>query len=78
MHSGSHVHEIVACLKFLRESRVQQASWQEVSGELEVRLCELMQKMITGPLTGQMFVPSPVEFLSAAEVERSLTEQTTV
>ena len=78
MHSGSHVHEISECLNFVRASRGRNATLQEVAIELEVRLCELMHKMITSPLTGQMFVPSPVEFLSAAQVNKSLLEQTSI
>ena len=78
MQTGSHVREIVECLRFVRESRERETSLQEVTFEIEVRLCELMQRMLTGPLTGQMFVPLPAEFLSETEIEKSLADQTTV
>ena len=78
MQTGSHVLEIVECLRFVRESRERETSLQEVTFEIEVRLCELMQRMLTSPLTGQMFVPLPAEFLSETEIQKSLADQTTV
>lgn len=78
MQVGSHVHDILDCLRFVRESRTLGCDVEELRHELEVRLCELMQKMITGPLTGRMFAALPRDFLSHDQVRKSLCEQTVV
>ena len=80
MQTSSHIHELVDCLKAVRAARVRDSSSaeQEALHDVEVRLCELMQKMLTGSLTGQMFAPLPHELLSASDIKDSLVDQTTV
>ena len=82
MLAGSHVHDVLDCLQFVRTWREQNPSHHsevsELFNELEVRLCELMSKMLTGPLTGKMFAMFPHEQLTAEQMQASLREQTTV
>ena len=80
MQTGSHIHDLVDCLKVVRAARVNDGSSaeQEALHDVEVRLCELIQKMLNGSLTGQMFAPLPHELMSASDINRSLVDQTTV
>jgi hypothetical protein len=78
MQTGSHVHDIVRCLQFVRESRENKTPAEEVLHEMEVRLCELMHQMITSPLTGKMFAVQPQEQVTEQEALASLKAQTTV
>lgn len=78
MHVGSHVEDIVNCLVFVRGCRRSNTPVEEVINEVEVRLCELMQQMITSPLTGKMFAIQPQEYVTPSEMARSLDSQTFV
>ena len=80
MQTGSYIHDLVDCLKAVRQARVDGGSSaeEEALHDVDVRLCELMQKMLTGSLTGQMFAPLPHELLSASGIQHSLVDQTTV
>lgn len=78
MQCGSHVHDLIDCLAFLREWKAAHPDAAEAALELEVRLSELMRKMITSPLTGKMFAIMPHEQISPEAAKRSLEEQTRV
>ena len=80
MQTGSHIYDLVNCLKAVCQVRVNGGSsaGQEALHDVDVRLCELMQKMLTGSLAGQMFAPLPHELLSASDIQHSLVDQTTV
>ena len=78
MQVGSHVHDVLECLCFVRESETRGDSVHELRHEMIVRLCELMQKMITGPLTGRMFAAPPHDYLDRADLQKSLVAQTAV
>ncbi len=74
MNTGSHVHDVLSCVEFVRAWQARHPAHAELATELDVRLCELMQRLITGGLTGQLFVspPRPTE----AQMEASLAAQT--
>ena len=74
MITGSHVHDVLACVEFVRAWQAHHPAHAEFATELDVRLCELMQRMLNCGLTGQLFVspPRPTE----AQMEASLAAQT--
>ena len=78
MQCGSHVHDVVNCLAFMREWKAAHPEGAEAAVEIEVRLSELMRSMITSPLTGKMFAMMPHEQLSPQAVRQSLEDQTHV
>lgn len=75
MQCGSHVHDLVDCLAFVREWKAAHPDAAEATVELEVRLSELMRKMIMSPLTGRMFALKPHEQISPEAAQQSLEEQ---
>lgn len=74
MIAGSLVHDVLACVECVRAWQACHPAHAELATELDVRLCELMQRMLTGGLTGQLFAspPHPTE----AQMEASLAAQT--
>jgi drug/metabolite transporter superfamily protein YnfA len=76
--AGSHVHELVGCLEIVQQWQAKHPAHAELATELEVHLCELMQSMITSPMTGKMFAPPPHAFRTQAELDASLAAQTAV
>ncbi len=74
MNTGSHVHDVLSCVEFVRAWQARHPAPAELATELDVRRCERMQRVITGGLTGQLFVspPRPTE----AQMEASLAAQT--
>lgn len=76
--TGSHVHDLVACLDVLHRWKEANPAHAELAVELEVHLCELMQAMITSPLTGKMFASLPHDHLTQEAVDASLAAQTAV
>ena len=75
MQCGSHVHDLVDCLAFVSEWKAAHPAAAEVALELEVRLSELIRKMITSPLTDKMFAIMPHEQISPEPAKGSLEEQ---
>jgi hypothetical protein len=57
------------CLINLPESEV---NGKEALQDMHTHLCELLSKMITGPLTGRVYMPGPEMYVSSQDRLHSL------
>lgn len=84
---GSVVKEILKCIRAVCEkqrllSSVTDAQREgfleetrETLEEVKIDLCNLASLLVTAPITGRMFLPSPADYVSDETVMKSLCTQ---
>lgn len=58
--------------EFLQRLPASETHGKECLEDMHTHLCELLSKMITAPLTGRVFLPSPEHYVSSRERLQSL------
>ena len=85
---GSVVKEILKCIRVVCEKQLQLSAsatttqrerfieeTRETLEEVKINLCNLASMLVTAPITGRIFLPSPADYVSEETVMRSLCTQ---